>query len=610
MSPLTRCALIGVAVMGVAILGAGAAAAQTTASAGTVGSSVDLNVSAPPPPIDPKTAVRDGAAALVSKKPRDAVRYFTAALGRAKLRKEERALLLNDRGVAHARAGDTIAAITDFNAAVGLYPEYAAIYNNRGTVLLDLGLTDEAVRDFDRAILLGPRYASAHTNRAVAHLRAGRLDPALEDFDTATRLRPGDAAGFLGRGRLHLTAGRPFAAERDLSKGIALAPKFTELYEQRWQARDQIGRRSGAFDDLNQLVALRADDVDGLVARGSLYLAQGSRKSALADFETALAQNARSLPAYVGKARTLLAYRRVPAAREQANMALSLDPEHPDALAVDAAVALAEDDAARAVRQARAAIAARRGAIEAHLTKAAALEALGDVSGAAAAYTVVHRLAPTNSEARKAVRRLTGSLPEIPPRIVTGAGLDAWQVSVTRSADGGTRRFAATNSEIKGLRIPLETYGDTPPRVVGWERKTGAFRGIGVLRYAAGTRQMAGKRLPVEQAVVVDLRKRTVLGIEPVRTGDKVAAWNWEAGNLSVRGADGLVSTYAVGRSAAAIAAARARTRRAKTRQRSQWLEDPWGIGTGRVSQPRKAKRKNRRPRRRKKKSLFDLLFQ
>lgn len=205
--------------IGLVALAPSSAKAQTSAG-------VELTVSPPddalqPEPalvVDPKTAVSDGAKALLAKDAAGAVRYFSAALAGDDLTREKRALLLNDRGVALWRKGDGVAAIADFNNAVSLYPEYAAIYNNRGIALLELGLADEAIKDFDRAVLLGPRYASAHANRAIAQMRSGRLDRALDDYDVATRLRPGDAASFLGRGRLHLAAGRPFAAERDLDR--------------------------------------------------------------------------------------------------------------------------------------------------------------------------------------------------------------------------------------------------------------------------------------------------------------------------------------------------------------------------------------------------------
>ncbi|MEL7543879.1 MAG: hypothetical protein AAGJ70_08905, partial [Pseudomonadota bacterium] len=119
--------------------------------------------------------------------------------------------------------------------------------------------------------------------------------------------------------------------------------------------------------------------------------------------------------------------------------------------------------------------------------------------------------------------------------------------------------------------------------------------------------------VPIEQGTIVDLRRRVIAGIEPVKTGAQVAAWDWGDGALTVRGADGLVNTFAL---RTGVAAAAARKRRADTRRRaernSNWLVDPWGIGNSRGAKPRRAARpsKQRKRRRKKKKTLFDLIFQ
>ena len=59
-------------------------------------------------------------------------------------------------------------AITDFDKAVRLQPEYSSYYNNRGLVKSWHGDVEEAIVDYDKAIELNPKDAVAYRNRAWA----------------------------------------------------------------------------------------------------------------------------------------------------------------------------------------------------------------------------------------------------------------------------------------------------------------------------------------------------------------------------------------------------------------------------------------------------------
>ena len=79
---------------------------------------------------------REAGAALARANVDQAIALYTEALADKALPNERRAIIMTDRGVAHARRQSPKDAIDDFNRAIQLYPEYAAVYNNRGNVLL------------------------------------------------------------------------------------------------------------------------------------------------------------------------------------------------------------------------------------------------------------------------------------------------------------------------------------------------------------------------------------------------------------------------------------------------------------------------------------------
>lgn len=66
-------------------------------------------------------------------------------------------------------------------------PQY---YWNRGTAKLEKGNYTDAVTDFDRAIQLEPDYADACGQRGIAKTLLGQYAAALADYDKAIEISP------------------------------------------------------------------------------------------------------------------------------------------------------------------------------------------------------------------------------------------------------------------------------------------------------------------------------------------------------------------------------------------------------------------------------------
>lgn len=96
----------------------------------------------------------------------------------------------NNRGVALLRAGQTQAALADYESALKLNPNFSRAHNNRGSILSDLGRYDDAIRDFDDAIRQDPYYADAYDNRGNALARKGDPESALTDYARSLKIDP------------------------------------------------------------------------------------------------------------------------------------------------------------------------------------------------------------------------------------------------------------------------------------------------------------------------------------------------------------------------------------------------------------------------------------
>jgi beta-lactamase regulating signal transducer with metallopeptidase domain/lipoprotein NlpI len=122
-------------------------------------------------------------------------------------------------------------AVTGFNRQNPNFapiPDDATTYLNHGLAKSDRGDFDGAITDYDKAIGLNPNYAFAYANRGSAKSSKGDLDGAIADLDKALTLKPNWADAYFGRGAAKEAKGDYTGALADYDKIIALAKDDAE----------------------------------------------------------------------------------------------------------------------------------------------------------------------------------------------------------------------------------------------------------------------------------------------------------------------------------------------------------------------------------------------
>lgn len=79
-------------------------------------------------------------------------------------------------------------AISAYNMALRLKPDYAEAYYNRGTAKTLIAEHQVAIADFNEAIRLKPQFVEAYYNRGTAKLALNRCEEARSDFQTTLKL--------------------------------------------------------------------------------------------------------------------------------------------------------------------------------------------------------------------------------------------------------------------------------------------------------------------------------------------------------------------------------------------------------------------------------------
>jgi tetratricopeptide (TPR) repeat protein len=107
------------------------------------------------------------------------------------------ATALNLKGTMNQKAGRESQAMQDFTAAIKTphsnQSVRASSFANRGILHLNSGNAGAALSDFNKAVELEPNYAFAYAGRGMAHLRTDNTDAAKKDVSIAMRLEPDQA---------------------------------------------------------------------------------------------------------------------------------------------------------------------------------------------------------------------------------------------------------------------------------------------------------------------------------------------------------------------------------------------------------------------------------
>ena len=114
-------------------------------------------------------------------------------------------------------------ALSAYDTAIRLQPDYAEVYNNRGNIKSGLDSHDAALDDYDEAIRLNPNFAEAYSNRGAMKFRLGKPAAALADLNEAIRLQPDFMNAYINRGVVKLGLNNIDEAEADFQKALELA---------------------------------------------------------------------------------------------------------------------------------------------------------------------------------------------------------------------------------------------------------------------------------------------------------------------------------------------------------------------------------------------------
>ena len=233
-----------------------------------------------------------------------------------------------DLGIALGMKGQTDEAISQYQQALRLKPDYAEAYNNLGIAFYQQGRADEAILQFQEAIRLTPDYADAHDNLGNALAQKGQIDEAITQYQQALRLKPDDADAHNNLGNALGQKGQLDDAIRQFQQALRLKPDYADAHDNLGNALGQKGQTDDAIRQFQQALRLRPNDAGACYNLALALASKGQLDDAIRQFQETIRLKPDYADAHNNLGAALAANGQIAEAISQFQEALRLKPDY------------------------------------------------------------------------------------------------------------------------------------------------------------------------------------------------------------------------------------------------------------------------------------------
>ena len=198
------------------------------------------------------------------------------------------ALLFNVSGIFYKSNCQLDLAVTKFEQAIILKPNYAEVHYNLGVTLRELGQIEEAIKSYKNALSIKNAYPNAHYNLGNALLSLKQYDGAIKHFESATVFNPKFAQAYNNLGTLYKRLGNDLEAAKNLDKALAIKPNYAEALNQRGVIYQNVGDLESAIKYYQKSLEINPNLADAYNNIGLAEKELNKTDSAIKSFEKAL----------------------------------------------------------------------------------------------------------------------------------------------------------------------------------------------------------------------------------------------------------------------------------------------------------------------------------
>jgi len=251
----------------------------------------------------------------------------------------ERALAINPNYTdAHYNLAITFKAFGQLDAAVSSYervleinPDHSTAHNNLANTLKELGQLDAAVSSYERALAIKPDYVDAHNNLGATLKDLGQLDAAVKSYKQALAIQPDYTKAHSNLGNTLKELGQLEAAVKCYEKALAIKPDYAEAHYNLGNILKELGQLEAAVKSYEQALAINPDFAEAHYNLGNTLQELGQLDAAVKSYEQALAINPDFAEAHSNLGNTLQELGQLDAAVKSYEQALAINPDFAEA---------------------------------------------------------------------------------------------------------------------------------------------------------------------------------------------------------------------------------------------------------------------------------------
>lgn len=227
-----------------------------------------------------------------------------AALDTALKLEPKNADALRMRGAIRTQAGQFAEALADLDESAKIEPDHAGMHEGRAVILAAQGKFTEAEQELDHAIALVPRAPGPRLARARLHLARRNVERSLNDLNGVLALQPTNVAALVMRAGIWEQTGKAEPLLVDLDALVRLQPQAMDVQRMRAALLVRLNKLDAEIEQGRRNLAGETSEpaaANQRVELGVLYLAKKDFARAAEQFTAALAVDANSLPALIGR---------------------------------------------------------------------------------------------------------------------------------------------------------------------------------------------------------------------------------------------------------------------------------------------------------------------
>jgi tetratricopeptide (TPR) repeat protein len=160
----------------------------------------------------------------------------------------------NELGIVYIEHGRYDDAVTAYNKAIQIYPDFAIAWYNRGNALKQLGRWDDALASYDRANKINSTFYESWYNRGTLLLTLERYEEALSSFEQAFKINHQLSEAYSNHGFVLFKLGRYEEAIASYDKALTINPRIAESWNNRGNALVLLGRYGEAIESYDNAI--------------------------------------------------------------------------------------------------------------------------------------------------------------------------------------------------------------------------------------------------------------------------------------------------------------------------------------------------------------------